>query len=168
MAEEHPKNPAFEQAKCLFSQILRDCEVYILRYPEISKEFQRYPEISYGYMFEPPRIAAFLSCGTSHCTNSTVLKGNQPVPCHGGLGGWNHTWLVVEQPLWKIWVSWDSMFPTEWTKLNMFQTTTEIWLLNLGEKLQNWVSDRCNSYELHEIGEEPNMWMTIVYPICSS
>ena len=34
-------------------------------------------------------------------------------------------WLVVDLPLWKIWVSWDDEIPNIWEK-NMFQTTNQL------------------------------------------
>ena len=52
-------------------------------------------------------------------------------------------WLVVELPLWKIWVkvSWDDEIPNIWKNKKMFLTTKQLWFqwLEIGSLLVvNW------------------------------
>ena len=75
-------------------------------------------------------------------SSSSGYTNHQIIPFMGNLvTPWkrdpNQILLVVEPPLWKIWVSWDDEIPNIWTK-KMFQTTNQRYtmlLKGVGEHL---------------------------------
>ena len=71
---------------------------------------------------------------------SHVLLHGFNVPIYG------YIWLVVDLPLWKLWVSWDHEIPNIWRK-KMFQTTNQIlYNISIPSDSQTWTIPQLLSY----------------------